>query len=247
MNQTRERARRYISLSHNLDFNAKVIPGLTQGPIEVFPSRKQMSETMKWTMVAIACDYGATDMSYKNRLELFKAVIHIQSYLYGFKSPAMSLSYFLALWRKFKQCMNKDPTKLFDTYLSKVGHNRHSWVDKIMAEYPELLHKLYQYATKILTCSANTRSIIACMKRRSKVLYPDCPVCSSLSLTKYHFWEWFHKSGGILKRPTTKNRLTPQQRRDRIIWALQMKLRLSHDEPAYICFLNKKWFYCTSC
>ena len=207
---------------------------------------RRTTETMKWSMVAIACDYGASDMTYKKRLELFKAVIKVQSYLYGFVAPAISVSYFLALWRKFKTGMRKNPTKLFDTYLSKAGTGRSTWVDKIMAKYPQLLHKLYRYATRILTCSANTKSIIACMKCRSKVLFPDCPTRSSLSLTKYHFWEWFHRCGGILKRSTTKNRLTPQQRRDRIIWSLRMKLQLSRGDPFYVCFLNEKWFYSTS-
>ena len=239
----------YIRLSKVIDFQAKIrgpIEGICDTEIPIYPSRKRMSEAMKWSLVAVASDYGATDLDSKKQLELFNAVIRVQSYLYGFKAPAMSIKYFQVLWRKFKRRMNKNPTMLFNTYLSKVGCGRTTWVDKMMQTYPKLLHTLYRYATKILSCSANTRSLIACMKRRSKVLYPDCPVCSDLKLTKFHFWEWFHKCGGILKRPTTKNRLTPEQRREIKIWSLQMKLRLKRLGVPYICFMDDKWFYTTS-
>ena len=155
-----------------------------------------MTESMKWSLVAIASDYGATDLGPTKRSELFQAVIKVQSYLYGFKGPALTLEYFQKLWRKFKTTMNKDPSKLFQTYLSKIGTGRTTWIDGIMKQYPKLLHSLYRYATKILSCSANTRSLVACMKRRSKVLFPNCPVRRDLKLTKYHFWEWFHKCGG---------------------------------------------------
>lgn len=163
--------------------------------------------------MAIACYFGAIDLGYKRRLELFEAVIKVQYYLYRFKAPATSLSYFLTLWRKFKTTMRKDPTKLFNTYISRAGLGQKSWVDQIMEQFPKLLHGLYRYATSILTCSANTHSIVACMKCRSKILYPNCPICSNLKLTKYHFLEWFHQYSGILKRPTSKHCLTLEQRR----------------------------------
>ena len=239
----------YIRLSKVIDFTTSVrapIQGLCEASIPIYPHRKRMSETMKWSLIAVACDYGATDLEFKQRLELFSSVIKVQSYLYGFKAPALSLSYFLTLWRKFKNTMRKDPTKLFDTYFCRAGQGWKTWVDQMMEKYPKLLHGLYRYATGILTCSANTCSIVACMKRRAKILYPDCPIRGNLKLSKYHFWEWFHKCGGILKRQTSKHRLTPEQRKQRVIWALQMKLRLAREDPKHICFMDEKWFYTTS-
>ena len=142
----RNRVKHYIRLSTVIDFETTVrapIHGLCEEAIPIYPSRKRMSESMKWSLIVIACDYGATDLEYKERLELFKAVIKVQSYLYGFKAPALSLSHFLTLWRKFKNTMRKNPSRLFDTYLSRAGQGRKTWVDQIMDKFPKLLHGLY--------------------------------------------------------------------------------------------------------
>ena len=59
------RVKAYLRLSKVLDFTTSVrapIHGLCETEIPIFPSRKRMTESMKWSLVAIACDYGASDL-----------------------------------------------------------------------------------------------------------------------------------------------------------------------------------------
>ena len=82
-------------------------------------------------------------------------LIKVQSYLYKFKAPAISLLNFLTLWRKSKNKMNK----LFDIWISRCGQGRTIRVDQMMVKIPKLFYGLFWYTTKILTCSLNTKSV----------------------------------------------------------------------------------------
>ena len=87
------RASEYIALSKTLDFMVSPRPNissLSHGPIKVFKGKKRLSETMKWSMVAVASVLGSSNVSYKRRMEIFKAVVKVHSYLYGFMAPAIS-------------------------------------------------------------------------------------------------------------------------------------------------------------
>ena len=68
-----------------------------------------------------------------------------------------------------------------------------------------------------------------------------------MKLTKFHFWEFFHTNGGVLKSTSSKPRLNPEQRKKRVSWALTWKLRLKRSMQLVVCYLDKKWFWTTSC
>ena len=56
----------------------------------------------------------------------------------------------------------------------------------------------------------------------------------------------FYVHGGKLKRQQTKPRLTEDQIKARVQFALRWLGRLNSDQQFYYCFLDEKWFYTTS-
>ena len=123
------------------------------------------------------------------------------------------------------------------------------YVDMLCKLFPTLLHSLYRYATSVLGCSANTKTLVEVINCKSKMEYPDCPICSNLSLNSYHFWKFFKKFGGQLIRHTAKPRLSEEQKQQCIEWACEMKHSVySHidDDNFHYCFIDEKWFFTTS-
>ena len=245
-------ANELIAISKGLDLSESPCVALhyTEDESEYFipiqEDLKRLSEPMKWSLISLCCDLGCTDARRDRRLKIFKAVIKVQSYVYGFPKEAISVDHFERQWRKFKDCLVNNPGNTFKVYLSRAGQNRISYVKNIMGRFPTLLHGLFCQATAILGPSANTQSIIHFMNRQCRVLHPDCPYRRDLTLTKFHFWEFFHSNGGILKAPTSKPRLTPEQRKLRVSWALTWLLRLKRKMGPIVCYLDEKWFWTAS-
>ena len=62
-------------------------------------------------------------------------------------------------------------------------------------------------------------------------------------MTRHHFWNFFYRSGGKLKRMQTKPRLTLEHMKERLKFAEKWDDVLESDEEFYMCFLDEKWFY----
>ena len=213
------RADAYITQSKSLNFES-VPRFLPSGREEIqLHGAKRLTKRMKWAMVAQCADFGVSDIkSTKRRYEIFEAVVLTHSYNCGYKNPAVNLYYFELIWKQFKDALIATPGKICSVYKSRAGKGRVSYITQITTKFPTLLHDIYRYSIKVLGSTANCRSIWTMMNARSNYLYPNCPIHSNLGLTRYHFWHFFTKFGGKLKRPTTKPRLTPEQRKQRVRW-----------------------------
>ena len=141
MSVTEHRADLYIAKSKGLDFNISPCPCLSMsgstssvtGEVTVHKNRKQLTEPMKWSMIATCANLGLTDISsHKRRREILSAVIRMFSYSYGFVKPAVTLRYFQTLWNKFKFSLKKDPTETFSIFQSNTGKNRGCYVNYLM-------------------------------------------------------------------------------------------------------------------
>ena len=219
----------------------------TDRTIELKPSGTRCHSNIKWSMVTICNDLGASSLAPNERDELFKAVIYTQSYLEGYDRPLFSLTYFTKMWLRFKLRVNNHPHLLAQVFAPSYTKKRESYVDMLVKLFPTLLHLLYRYATNVLGLSARTASLVALMNRKSRIDYPTCPIRKNLCFTNYHFWKFFKKFGGRLVRHTTKPRLTDEQKLERVVWAKDMKKLIEELGPKlHYCFIDEKWFYTTS-
>ena len=257
--KTSHRRKNYIKESKTLNFSLRPrtmpsvfsriqLPQITP-QITVQIKKSRFTEPQKWAMISTACDLGATDIAYSQRLQLFRAVIRTYAYFNGFPNPIpISVDYFRKLFNKFQESLIHDPMKVMSLYESHEGEGKVSYINKIITEFPTYLHGLYRYATSTLGATASTKSLVRVMNRRSMILHPNCAVRGCLSLNNYHFWKFFHMFKGKLLAPTSKPRLTPKHKQMRIEWATRMKhlIEVMGEDNFHICFVDEKWFYTTS-
>ena len=97
-------------------------------------------------------------------------MIKMYSYLYGFECEySISLAYFTKLWFKFNIQLSKDPLKVNGMFSSNQ-YKKETYIRTILNTYPELLHKLYRYATNVLGPQARAANIVKLMNEKCKVL-----------------------------------------------------------------------------
>ena len=246
----------YIEKAKTLNFNIHPRPNVYDNSddspdthfVTVNKKKGQRAPSeMKWSMIATALYHDAKRMDVSTRNEFFKAMIKMYSYLYGFEcEDSISLAYFTKLWFKFNIQLSKDPLKVNGMFSSNQ-YKKETYIRTILNTYPELLHKLYRYATNVLGPQARAANIVKLMNEKCKVLFPNGFMGSLLTLTKHHFHIFFDMFQGKLVRPSTKPRLTDDHKAARVVWAEKWKKRVSEEtENFYCCFLDEKWFYTTS-
>ena len=203
--------------------------------------------------MSLALQLGAANIKKKERDVLYHAIIKTQSYYNGLKAPGLSVARFTRYWCKFKNNSFTRPQDLSDTFESHEQKKREAYVDVILRLYPKLLYELFRYAVSVIGSSSRTNSIVNIMNKKTAVTYPECPIRSDLKLTPHHFWVFFNKFNGKLLCPTTKPRLTDEQKYERIIWAKKWLSKVldplpnkKYKDDVHYCFLNEKWFYTTS-
>ena len=247
------RSEQYIRDSYQYNLSCTVRPkkNSDSGIIEyitIHRNKKRLTESMKWSMVAAACDLGATSMNISDRERLFRAVIKTNSYFYGFLKPVLSEDYFRKLFLRFKKSFIETPYETYCIFEDKAGTGKQSYVEFLQYKYPTLLHKLFRYAVAVLGVLAETEVIVDVMNRKSKVEHPTCPIRSNLGFNTYHFWRFFHKNDGRLVHGSSVPRVTDEQIQQRVIWAsnwLELFTWMSC-LGIPVCFLDEKWFYTTS-
>ena len=94
----------------------------------------------------------ASSLKQNVREELFKAVIISQSYLHGYNRPVYTVRYFARkLWDKYIKCLKNNLDKLNNLFVPKyTSKPQFSYIDSILTNYPDHLHKMYMYATSHL-------------------------------------------------------------------------------------------------
>jgi hypothetical protein len=83
----------------------------------------------------------------------------------------------------------------------------------IECKFPGFLHECYRYVTSITGTDAQLESILTLMDEYAKVHFPSCPICSTLSMTRHHFYKFVGTFNGKYHAPTTKPWLTDEQKK----------------------------------
>jgi hypothetical protein len=85
------------------------------------------------------------------------------------------------------------------------------------------------------------------MNEKTKLEFQHkCKYRGTLTLTKHHFDVFFTQNNGFLKGHLYKPLLSDEHIKDRLNWSKKNKQKIREDDFHY-CFLDKKWFYNTSC
>jgi hypothetical protein len=196
---------------------------------------------MKWMMVATVSDLGVSKLCKKDKLTICKAVAHLESYYAGY-TEAIATAATVLNWYYDVQRAKLNKVGLSRSNIYKPTYDRPNYIDEIETLFPGYLQQLYRAATKDIGHDASIKSLHHHMNINSRSLHMDCPHCNSLKLNVFHFRKWFLRNGRKFRKCTTKPTLTGQQRKARLVWAQEMKQKLTNTNFHY-CFLDKKWFY----
>ena len=127
----------------------------------------------------------------------------------------------------------------------KERKKRKTYLGSIQLQYPDFLHKLYRYATKTLGHNACNYKVRKLMMEKAKVDYKDCPVRGELKITSYGFCTFFNNNRGYYTKQSSKPRLSKNQMKERVKFC-QKYLEAIKNKEYYYCFLDEKWFYCST-
>jgi hypothetical protein len=238
----------YIDSALDLDFDLRPRPNLrlcgttpSFVPIQSDQTRVVVAESTKWLMVATVSDMGISRITKKNKIQLCKAVVYLESYYCGYSKPVTKpntlLNWYYSFLKAKKTRVGADVANVF-----ALKHERANYILDVDAAYPGFLHKLYRTATNLQGHDAPMATIYHRMNMEARRLFPNCDIRSNLKLNKFHFTKWFFSNGGKFRKYTTKPTLTAQQRKDRLVWAQDMKENIK-DKDFHFCFLDEKWFY----
>ena len=237
---------KYIESSKNLPFEDNIRRNLftSESDSIAIKTNIECDGHFKAYLLNIAHELNFGLFKFKDQLTLAKAIIDRESYIAGYKKPVLSPSYFhREVWSKFKFTQRNNPSQAPYIFLSNRNKPRQTLVDRLECMFPQYLHSLYRYAVKALGADETSTRLSAFMNCRSKTLYPDCPIRNNLGITRHHFWNFFYKAGGKLKRIQTKPRLTPEHVKNRYAFAVKWDDILENNSEFYCCFLDEKWFY----
>ena len=216
-------------------------------PVRHTVQKGRVQERLKWAILSTALSFDTSLVDKPMRDRLFHAIIVEQSYLHGYLKPVYNTAYFTRIWLKFQLKIKTDPTALAEQFCVQGYERKDSYINSLCSRFPQLLHKLFRYSIGILGPDSNAARIIDLMKQRAFGLFPNCPMRSNLKLSTRQFRTFFYKFGGKLLRPTSKPRLTDDHKNGRMKWAKKWKDRIEQsDQEVFYCFLDEKWFYCTS-
>ena len=239
----------YIQSSQELDFEATPRQNIFSPWLDDIPIllEKTAEEPFRMFLSTVATQFQFGKYSSKQQLEIAEAIIKRESYIAGFSLPIFSARHFKErIWNKFQNYKCCNPSVVSKVFEIQLGKNRVSYVKKIEAKFPQMLHSLYRHATKSLGIDETSDRLAAAMNYRARELYPSCPTRANLKINKHRFWDFFYYQGGKLKRPITKPRLTQEHINSRLEWAKRWLAILKNSNRLIYCFLDEKWLYTTS-
>ena len=238
---------KYIDQSQYLDFSIEPRKNIFSpwlDDIVIKSNTKIADDHFCFYLLQVAAELGFSDHTCKEQLILAEAIIKKECYIAGYKKVVFTARHFKdRIWDKYEKSKRLTPSMTSHVLDNKQGHNRMSYVNQISDAYPTMLHSLYRYANKLLGLDETSARLAAAMNTRAQELFPDCPVRSNLKMNRNRFWEFFYSKGGKLKRQQTKPRLTDEQIKQRLQFALKWLVKLNSGEQFYYCFLDEKWFY----
>ena len=174
---------------------------------------------------------------------LCEAVGKREAYLCGYPKP-FGWSTVMKWWKKHE----REEQEMYDfdgIFATNRKRKRNSYIQAIQEKYPGFLHELYRYASNTIGHNSNNFRVRTLMIKKARLDYPNCPVRGKLILTKHHFKTFFTNNGGKYKKISSKPRLSETQMRHRLIW-VKKHAELIKKKNFYYCFLDEKWFYCSS-
>ena len=250
----------YINQADTLSFvtnprpDPRYIPSSssTPGIISHIHEVTRLPPEMKVYMVMQAKHHGLEDLSKPNQEILMESILKTESYLEGYPIQIGSIRSFQR-WHaelKKKEIGSASLKTISEMFRDKSGNCTVPFTTKLQQLYPKLLHSLFRYAGNTHGYDANNSILISSMNSKSKALHPDCPVRGKLALSKYNFTRFFQENKGIIKRPTTKPRLTKKHKVSRVVFSKKNKRRLNRKKMKgakhvkfHYCFIDEKWFY----
>jgi hypothetical protein len=118
-------------------------------------------------------------------------------------------------------------------------HQKSPYTIEIERKFPGFLHECYRYAASITGTDDQLETILTFMDEYARVHFPSCPIRSTLSMTRHHFYKFFGTFNGKYNTPTTKPRLTDKQKKQRLDWAIHWnKLKRKPASQKHFCFPN---------
>lgn len=110
----------YVLKSNVLDFSLDLRPNFysfdPNATIKLHKKGIRMNDEMKWQILTIASDFGASYMNKQQHDTLFVAIIKTQSYLCGFKRPVIGIKYLQNIGSSIRPFQELIP-QILNTYL----------------------------------------------------------------------------------------------------------------------------------
>ena len=202
-------ANEYINTSFNLDHS--LLPRHDIRPhvkhcvlVPTIPVHdlKLADEGTKWHCVLQLAKCNYEMLSKSQHLYLAEAVGRKESYLLGYRKP-FSGHTLMGWWKKHEK-ESKSGLHPQDCFKRKKYKDRKTYLGMIQELFPDFLHKLYRYATKILGHNCNNYRIRHLMMRKARRDFPNCVIRGCLNITNHSFKVFFQSNNGYYKKLCTK-------------------------------------------
>ena len=204
---------------------------------------KQADEGTKWHFLVQLAKYNYMMLTKKERIYLAESVGRRESYLCGYKTPFSART--LMRWWTEHETNHQYSVEIQDMFKSKSRKKRRTYLGSIQIQYPSFLHQLYRYASKTLGHNTSNYRIRKLMMEKAKLDFPNCTVRGNLMITAYAFRSFFNCNREYYTKLSSKPRLTKCQIKERVKFCTKYK-ELIKDKEYYYCFLDEKWFYCST-
>jgi hypothetical protein len=208
-------------------------------------STKTAKKSTKWAILITLLDLIYNRMCMNERKKAVEAVATYYLYVCGYTNVICSYENF----RKWIQSYieSKKNGVLVEMFEESRGNHTLPYITRLEREFPGFLHECYRYSTSIAGSNAQLDTILELMQDYAKREFAHCPIRSILSMSRHHFYTFFNTFHGKYKAPTTKPRLTTENIKKRLYWALKWeKLKRLPSSRKHYVFLDKKWFYTSS-
>jgi hypothetical protein len=202
----------------------------------------RVRESTKWAILSSILETDYNSVSLRQKQKYVNCIAAYHSYMGGYNRVVGEFGTFRSWYRDYKDAKKRG--KLEDVFKKKDYISNPPYMEKLEYTFPGFIHECYRYSTSVLGPDAKLDTLLHCMQEYAKAKYPNCNIRRNLTLTKYHFRQFFHFFHGKFKSHVTKPRLTDVHIDARLHWALKWKewLRLPKHHR-HCVWLDEKWFY----
>jgi hypothetical protein len=184
---------------------------VTSNPITVpeHPTITARSET-KWSILATLLEFGYKDMS-TSKQKKCKRCCDLLFILWFYSHVICTYSNFCKWYQSYQQ--GKRDGNLEHMFTPKTYQKSPYTIDMIECKFPGFLHECYYYAASIKGTDAQLETILTFMYEYARIHFPSCPIHSTLTMTRHHFYKFFGTFNGKYHAPTTKPWLTDEKKK----------------------------------